>query len=176
MRSAAGAGYHALPLARSPERHHGPDRTARRGRRRAVVAWRNARDVVDRKAAPVLGEPIALDLGARGIRSIEYSSRHACYFILGGAHASVRITELFRWDGSPDSRPVSLRKFGDLNPEAVVPVPGSPALRIFSDDGTVLHRAKPEESTEKLENGFCECKTLVDPRRKTFRSLSIEVD
>ncbi len=136
----------------------------------------NATAVIDSGAPARFGEPIRLDLGGRGVRSIEHSPAHGGYFIAAGSHENARISALYRWSGRAADKAERLRGFDDFNPEAIAPLPGGKRLAIFSDDGTVKYRVPPEQSTEPLEDGECECKTLRDPRMKAFRAEIVEFD
>jgi hypothetical protein len=150
-------------------------RNPRPGGRAILVPLQNAAALVMEGAAAEFGKPLSLDLGGRGIRSIEYSPRHRCYFIAAGAHDNADTSAIYSWDGVAASAPVSVRRLGEMNPEAIAPVPGSDRLQIFSDDGNVRYRVGANESIEPLEHGQCACKHLKDPRKKAFRSVSIAV-
>lgn len=150
-------------------------RNPRPGGRAILVPLKNAAAVIMEGAAAEFGEALRLDLGGRGIRSIEYSPRHDRYFIAAGAHDNADISAIYSWDGAVASAPALVRQLGDLNPEAIAPVPGTDRLQIFSDDGTVKYRVTAGESIEPLEDGQCACKYLKDPRKKAFRTVSIEV-
>ena len=47
-----------------------------------LIPLTNAEDVILKSAKPLLGDPIYLNLGKRGIRSVEYSAFHNKYFII----------------------------------------------------------------------------------------------
>ena len=151
-------------------------RNPRPGGRALLLPMLNAAAVVEQGERPRFGRPLRLDLGGRGVRSIEYSPPHGCYFLIGGSHEGERISALYSWDGKEEGAVKILRRFGDLNPEAIALVPGTKRLRVLSDDGTVMYRVLPDESIEPLENGQCECKHLKDPRKKSFRSLEFDAE
>ncbi len=148
-------------------------RNPRPGGRAVLVPLLNPAAVVEERAAPRFGEPLYLDLAGRGIRSIEYSPRHRFYFLAAGSHDGARGTALYAWGGPGAGAPRVLRRFADLNPEALAPLPGEDRLQLFSDDGSVMYEVGPEDSTEPLEDGRCACKHLKDPRRKAFRAVSL---
>ncbi len=84
--------------------------TTTTGRNMAVIVPVTVASVLT--ATPVFGAPIELNLGGRGIRSIEKSSNGTDYLILAGPSggASTEVTNdfrLFRWDGVSTS-PVEL--------------------------------------------------------------------
>ncbi len=105
------------------------------------------------------GEPIELDLGQRGIRSIERFG--ANYLIVGGPTGDHGSFALFRWSGKNGDQPTPLTEsdLKTLRPEALFAIPGSKNVQLLSDDGGVVI-------------GGVECKKLPEASQ-TFRSLSI---
>lgn len=148
-------------------------RNPRPGGRAILVPLRNAAAVVTGDASPDFGAPQFLDLGGLGIRSIEYSPRHGRYLIAAGAHDSADISAIYAWDEDASRPPVLVRQLGEFNPEAIAPVPGTDRVLVFSDDGSVMHRAGAAGSTEALVGGRGACKHLKDPRKKVFRCVSL---
>lgn len=140
-----------------------------------LIPFKNAADVIAGKTNPMLGVPVKLDLRGRGIRSIEYSAHHGKYFLVGGSRSVGLSSAVYSWNGVIDSTPKKLKSFSDFNPEALVPIPGHEKIWLFSDDGTVMHRVTQSEAVDKLEDGMCPCKSLKDPEKKRFRSISIVV-
>lgn len=107
------------------------------------------------------GEPIQLDLGQRGIRSIERIG--TSYLIVGGPTGDQGSFALFRWSGQPSDAPTPIAgiDFKDLRPEALFALPDSNRVQLLSDDGGIVVEG-------------VECKRLpVD--RQWFRSLSVTV-
>jgi hypothetical protein len=102
-----------------------------------LVTLRNPAAVVDTGAAAVLGEPVALDLGGRGIRSIERVQGQ--YLIVAGPVADEGSFALYRWSGVATAAPVQIKsvELGSLRPEALFEVPGSHEIQLLSDDGGV---------------------------------------
>jgi len=105
------------------------------------------------------GEPILLDLGQRGIRSIERIGTG--YLIVAGPTGDKGSFALFRWSGRHGDAPtpVSGIDLGNLRPEALFAIPDSNRAQLLSDDGGVVI------------NGI-ECKKL-SPASQSFRSLNI---
>ena len=105
------------------------------------------------------GEPIELNLGQRGIRSIERIGTG--YLIVAGPTGDKGSFALFRWSGRHGDAPtpVSGIDLGNLRPEALFAIPDSNRAQLLSDDGGVVI------------NGV-ECKKL-SPASQSFRSLNI---
>lgn len=107
-----------------------------------VLPLRNPAAVLDNGADPLFGDVIRLDLGKRGIRSLEWSGTE--YLIVGGPHGdrskdpNALSFELFRWSG-PGMQPVLVpqRKFADLHPEALFKINGNGRWYVLSDDGDI---------------------------------------
>ena len=116
-----------------------------------VIAGRPAR----------LGAPIALELGGRGVRSIEYVAARREYLILAGPAGDGGVFGLYRWSGNPGEppQPVAGVDFTGLQPEALTQDAKGSAW-IFSDDGSRL-----------LDDGKA-CKDSV-AARQSFRGLSV---
>ncbi len=106
------------------------------------------------------GMPVLLDLGGRGIRSIERVG--SAYLIVAGPTADNGSFALLRWSGKANDppSPVSGVSFGSLRPEALFEMPGSNAIQILSDDGGVV------------AHGVA-CKDR-DAAHRSFRSVIIE--
>ena len=83
------------------------------------------------------GAPIQLDLGGRGIRSLDCNANE-CLIIAGPAAAGS--FRLYTWDGNPASRPLERSaNLSGLNPEGIVELPAilgaASSLQILSDLG-----------------------------------------
>jgi len=114
-------------------------------------------------ASAKLGDPVLLDLGGRGIRSItEWGNR---YLIAAGSQDGKGATRLYLWRGS-GHEPQRLAKLpaDTLNPEALAISPGAQnnQLLVVSDDGNVVIGDRP-------------CKKLKDARQKQFRAAIFPV-
>ena len=105
------------------------------------------------------GPPIELDLGQRGIRSIERVGES--YLIAAGPPADSGSFALFRWSGRPGdaASPLTGIKLDDLRPEALFAIPHTSQVQLLSDDGGVTI------------DGI-KCKKLP-ASRQTFRSLIV---
>lgn len=100
-----------------------------------LVPLVNPRDVITDGAHPQFEKPIRLDLGGRGIRSIDYSNSRKEYIITSGSFDTGSDFEFFRWAG-PGYKPEKLPIETNLNPEAIVIYDDTPLdLLIVSDDG-----------------------------------------
>jgi hypothetical protein len=91
-------------------------------------------DAVATGAAPVLSDVAWLDLGHRGIRSLEWDpARHTWWISAGAAGVVDTDFALYKWDGSAVvAVPADL---GDLHVEALAIAPDG-SLNAWSDDGT----------------------------------------
>lgn len=148
-----------------------------------ILTLLNAKDVIDKGAAPVLGPPLLWNLGGHGIRGMEYSSYHKCTFIASGPHDTHRESTLYKWSGDERAQPEkvrSLRKvLDDWSPETVICFDGSPRILLLSDDGTQhVHVNDPYECLKPnlVENGICPNKLLRDLSRRTFRSAWVTLE
>lgn len=106
-----------------------------------VATLTNPLAVLEDKAAPEFADPILLDLGGMGIRSLEWDTNQKHYVVVAGPAGEERAFAVYTWSGNPTSAPVRIYKGGggapgDLAPEAVVPDFGPPGRPlILSDDG-----------------------------------------
>jgi Protein of unknown function (DUF3616) len=109
------------------------------------------------------GQPIRLDLGGLGIRSIERRAERA-YVIVAGARDDCPAFQLFLWSGDPAKQPERVPGadlFG-LRPEAIVVYPSRRGeVLLLSDDGGV-------------RSDGVECKKLPVERR-AFRAMWVPV-
>ena len=127
-------------------------------RRALIVALQNPAELIAGKTAR-FGTPIELDLGRRGIRSIEQFG--GGYLILAGPTADAGSFALFKWSGHAGdaATPVAGVELKDLRPEALFAIPPGKEVQLLSDDGGILVRG-------------VECKKLPKASQ-TFRSLII---
>lgn len=147
--------------------------------RALVIPLENPREIVDQQAAPVFGDPQALDLGGLVIRSMEYSPAHDAIFIIAGPEKKGFTFILYRWDGLPSSPPIAVgpvvRAEDQVTPEALVPFP-SGKLFVICDDGDVIvdmasGRPSSFGAIKSMRN-----KELPDPSLKRFRVLQFNLD
>jgi hypothetical protein len=115
------------------------------------------------------GEPMELDLGDLGIRSIEYWQVYQVYLIIAGAYDSGDEFALYWWSGNRQDTPQKIESINlpvDFRPEAVLFYPNRKnQFQLLSDDGSIVRA-----------NGM-ECKEIEDESNpeKYFRSLWITV-
>lgn len=118
---------------------------------------------------PTLGDPIELDLGGRGIRSLEKAADNSGYLILAGPamSASTDVTHdfrLFRWDGqkTPEELDVSLDTLRDATGgsfETLVEVssvlPGT-RVQLLQDNGDTVWegQTKPSKDLNEADQKF----------------------
>lgn len=83
------------------------------------------------------GDLIPLDLGNRGIRSIDALPGRSAYLIAAGSFDHKLSPAYYVWDGSPDSKPepYTMNLPEQLNTEAVVIYEDLPGIQLLSDDG-----------------------------------------
>lgn len=114
-----------------------------------------------------LGDPIELDLGGRGVRSIEYSPADGVFWIVAGSFDAERNFALYRWKG-PGHTPRDMDvEFGEWNPEGLIVWPDRPRLlQILSDDG--------ERTLEEIDEDR-PCKKLPLESRR-FRSGWVKLE
>ena len=146
-----------------------------------VVALKNPVPVVEKKEAPLFGDPVLWDLKGLGIRSMEYSDFHKAYFIVAGPHNQKRSFFLYRWTGRENAQPELVRKIqidaDNFTPEALISFKNSPAFLLLSDDGSlVVDIANPSECMRGRlrQDGKCPQKFLTDPNKKSFRAVWLQ--
>jgi hypothetical protein len=125
-----------------------------------LVPLKNPAEVIGKAAAPVFGDPVALDLGGRGIRSIEFVESR--YVIVAGpfdnGKRSGKGFALYTWSGKGTDSVKRVKKvdFGTMHPEAIFAADGKNAIYLLSDDGNDL------------------CKNANVPlRKKSFRGVAM---
>lgn len=103
--------------------------------RALLISLDNPDDVVTRGQRARIGGAIELDLGGRGIRSIERVGD--AYFIAAGPPGNSGSFAIYRWSGRAEDAPSPVAGFalGDMRPEALFARPGSDMLMLLSDDG-----------------------------------------
>ncbi len=119
-----------------------------------LIPFENPEAVVEKHAQPMLRAPIPLDLGGRGVRSIEYSAAAKAYFIIAGPAGGASGTfDLYLWPHDEPPKATAVPGFADalqklktsprFDPEAMVINSTGKRLRIFSDDGDTCNKAAP---------------------------------
>jgi len=155
------------------------DKSTRRGGA-LVVPLNNPADVIEQGDTPIFGDPILWDFGGLGVRSMEYSAFHKAYFIVAGSFDGTPEFALYRWSGGKGEQPglvkgMSQSSFG---PEALMPFDDSEMLLLLSDDGTLpvsVTDASQCVEDELNPDGTCPNKFLLDPKRKSFRAISLKL-
>jgi hypothetical protein len=136
-----------------------------------LIPLKNANELIDttqgNKAS--FGNPILLDLGSLGIRSIEYWSVINTYLIIAGQFDGGDEFALYTWSGDVADKPdkVSIEFPKDFRPESILLYPHlKDKFQILSDDGSVVR------------TGGIECKEINDPADpgKFFRSVWIRLN
>jgi hypothetical protein len=118
-----------------------------------LIPLTNPKGVVDKDKEPKLGKPIRLDLGGRGIRSIEYAAAAKAYFIMAGPSGKKSgAFDLLRWPVNETGPAVpvpgfaaaleNLDKLRPFQPEALVVDATGKKLHLFSDDGDLCKKEK----------------------------------
>jgi hypothetical protein len=126
--------------------------------RALIIPLDNPAEVITGNRAR-FGEPILLDLGQRGIRSIERIG--TSYLIVAGPTGDSGSFALYRWSGQAADAPTQIADtdLKDLRPEALFAFLDSGRVQLLSDDGGV-------------KIGGVECK-MLPTARQTFRGLDV---
>lgn len=151
-----------------------------RGREAVLLPLENPAAVVEGRERPRFGDPFLLDLGGRGVRSIEYSAARAAYVIAAGpvadpADGDRRAFDLFGWTGRRGDAAVPLAgaadalaslhdEGGHFAPEAMVVDPTGTRVLLLSDDG------------DRRMQGGAKCKDVPDAGARRFRSVTVGLD
>jgi hypothetical protein len=101
------------------------------------------------------GEPILLDLGQLGVRSLSWW--HGRYLVAAGPFDAAA-SRLYAWDGKDELVPIAIP--GGYNFEGFFSPESLDRVLLLSDDGSQLIEGSP-------------CKELSDPTRKRFRAVWI---
>lgn len=119
-----------------------------------IVPLENPKDLINGKKAK-FGLPIKLDLGGRGIRSIELGS-DSSYLVVAGPTADSGSFALYRWSGKPGdaAKAVPHVDFKNLRPEALFAIPHTDMVQILSDDGGVNTDGISCKDREKSKQSF----------------------
>jgi hypothetical protein len=128
-----------------------------------IVPIENPAEVVDGRQAR-LGDPIELDLGGLGIRSMEYHPQRSEYLLIAGSFEGGGPFRFYGWTGEPAQPPVAVTAYyrAKLNLETMILYPDHhDAVQILSDDGT-----RDIDGTD--------CKN-ADPQRREFRSAWLKL-
>lgn len=136
-----------------------------------LLPLKNPKELIKKKKAkPIFGEAIALDLNGLGIRSIEYWESQKRFIIIAGAYDGSDSFVLYQWSGQTEDQPQPLEVTGmpeGFRTESVLFYPEFPdRLQLLSDDGMVIH------------DGTTPCKEITqkDNPNKHFRSLWLKIE
>jgi hypothetical protein len=151
-------------LAATPENHLLIGfRNPLRGGKALIVPLLNPNEVIKNGRAK-LGDPIEIDLGGRGIRSIGRDKGR--YLIIAGPIAEEGTSHLFEWDGGSNApRRLADVTFESFNPEGMSfhRADGMTEYFVLSDDGSAQVQGE-------------DCKSLKDPRQKRFRGRPVQLE
>jgi hypothetical protein len=103
-----------------------------------------------------LGDPLLLDLGGFGVRSL--SAWRGRYLMVAGPYDGEQPSRLYEWDGGSRVEPVSQAQLAGFNPEGFFTPENRAEIMLLSDDGT-------------QPSGGVECKKQKDPAKKHFRGV-----
>lgn len=124
--------------------------------RALLVTLENPEACATKSMAAKIGAVHELDLGRRGIRSIEWVPAQKQYLIAAGPTADSGTFQLFTWKGGADKPAPVTAKLGTLRPEGIIAVGGG--FLVVSDDGGI-------------DVGGTECKDLPDASTRSFRGI-----
>jgi hypothetical protein len=127
-----------------------------------LLTLRNPIAVVENGEKPNFGEPMFLDLGGRGIRSLEYSQKEKIYYVVAGPVADAKNLQqsfnLYRWSGrnGEPATPVdgfvdAVASITDFHPEAMIVAPDGKRIRLLSDDGDICDVNDPKFRAVELK-------------------------
>ncbi|KQV87435.1 DUF3616 domain-containing protein [Pelomonas sp. Root1237] len=120
--------------------------------RALVIPLLNPAELVSGKSPARFGSAIRLDLGGRGVRSIERVG--SGYLIAAGPPADVGSFALFRWSGKATDVPAPIKADpGTLRPEALFAWPDG-QVTLLSDDGGVMVGKKACKDADKSKRAF----------------------
>lgn len=104
-----------------------------------VVTLENADALLAKEETQAkFGEPVYLDLGGRGIRSMEFFEPRNAFLVLAGPSGTNGTFKLFAWSGAPAEAPATIKDVPHSvgsNPEAIIVYPGSSRIQILYDEG-----------------------------------------
>jgi hypothetical protein len=117
-----------------------------------LIPLLNPAELVDGRGPARFGAVIRLDLGGRGVRSIERVGN--AYLIAAGPPADDGTFALFRWSGQAGDAPTPVKAdLGSLRPEALFAWPDG-GVTLLSDDGGVMVGKKACKDADKGKRAF----------------------
>ena len=142
-----------------------------------VIPLKNFEEIISKGQNARFGQPLLWDLKGLGIRSMEYSYFHKCFFIIAGPVAETSSFALYRWSGNRKQQPILIRKLvlpDKFTPEALMAFRDKDELFVLSDDGAIEIRISGPadcKEGELIDGKKCPNKYLSDQNKKTFRGL-----
>lgn len=125
------------------------------GEKALLIPLENPTQVIEKGEKARFGEPIQLDLGGLGIRSIEHWEQQKIYLIAAGAFDDGPTFHLFSWSGDPAQPPTRLpHDLVGLRPEAIVVFPGRNEILLLSDDGGIKVNGTECKDLPKAQKSF----------------------
>jgi hypothetical protein len=106
--------------------------------------------------SPRFGDPVTLDLGGLGVRSLSFW--HGRYLIAAGHYDQGAPSQLYTWDGGQKLERVRTLDFRRFNPEAFYSPEEREEFLVLSDDGSLSVDGE-------------DCKKLRDGSHKRFRGV-----
>jgi hypothetical protein len=156
-------------------------RNPRHDNRALVVPFRNPAAALEGQA-PDLGRPIPLNLGGRGVRSIEYIERNSSYLIVAGPHDTGADFTLYSWSGrdGADAEEVEgaaavIERLGaqqDSDPGRA-PFRFGPEAMIVGSDGRTVQLLS-DDGDRRVDGRRCQAKA-TQPSRRSFRSITLDL-
>ena len=120
--------------------------------RAIVIPLLNPAELIDGKGPARFGAAIRMDLGGRGLRSIERVS--TTYLIAAGPTADAGTFAIYRWSGKAADAPTPVKlDLGTLRPEALFAWPDG-QITLLSDDGGVMVGKKACKDADKSKRSF----------------------
>lgn len=100
-----------------------------------------------------LGAAIELDLGGRGVRSLELVG--ATYYVVAGPTGDEGSFALYRWSGRAGDAPERIAvDLGTLRPEALFAIPETASIELASDDGGILVDGRECKKLKRSQQRF----------------------
>lgn len=138
-----------------------------------LLTLKNPKDLLEKDANAIFGEPIELDLNGLGIRSIEYWHSQSRFIIIAGAYDGSDQFSLYQWSGLEVENPQLIEVTGlpsDFRPESVLFYPNRDyQFQLISDDGSIERIAGTPCKDIKIKDD-------EDSPHKYFRSLWIRTE
>jgi hypothetical protein len=153
-------------------------KTAEGKARAIIIPLLNPNEVITEGKPARFGDMILLDLGGRGVRSIDYVESLKEYWVIAGPSNSQPDFSVFRYhSAAKELIPVKVAFPADFTPEGIFVLPGRKTVWFVSDDGTLEKEIlSPSECLpgQLLENGRCPNKYLMDLEKRTFRVVGVD--